>query len=127
MANQKIAEFAKVLLQKVRDKTIESCDNLLDPTANNVISRRWQAKIADGSSSDLATTIIADCVDDTLFHLLHAIDEGLLHLSFVGRDGAVVDLTADGEGELAGAYMASGGWRSQFSKTRFVDDFEDLV
>src|SRR5258708_3554733 len=106
MAKQEISEFAKLLLREVRDKTIASCDNLLDPAAKNVIAQRWQAQIAAGSPSDLASTIIADCVDDTLFHLLYAIDEGLLRLSFVTSSGALVDLTAIGEGELAGAYMA---------------------
>jgi hypothetical protein len=126
MSNGGIAQFAELLLHEVRDRAIESCDTLLDPEASNVIADRWREKIAGESSRELAGIIIPDCVDQTLFHLLHAIDSGILRLSFVTSEGTVVDLTDDGLGELAGWYMGSDGWRRQYSRQRFVDDFEDL-
>ena len=71
--------------------------------------------------------VIPDTVDETVFHLLRAIDQGLLKLSFTAANGKKVDLPTDGLGELAGWYMGSGGWRSLHSKERFVDDFSDLT
>ncbi len=67
-----------------------------------------------------------DVVDEVLFYLLHAIDEGLLRLTFTASNGVAVDLTEQGLSELAGWYMGSGGWRAMYSKERFVDDFADL-
>ncbi|MCB9763205.1 MAG: hypothetical protein H6739_25740 [Alphaproteobacteria bacterium] len=65
-------------------------------------------------------------MDETLFHLLRAIDQGVLKVQYMASDGSVVDLPSEGLGELAGCYMASGGWRAQHSRERFVDDFKDM-
>jgi len=65
-------------------------------------------------------------VDETLFYLLQAIDQGVLRLSYTDESGQVVDLTEAGLGELSGWYMGSGGWRARYSQERFVDDFGDL-
>jgi len=69
--------------------------------------------------------LIPDIVDDTVFYLLRAVDEGLLQLSFTASNGKVVNLTKDGLGELAG-WFAGNGWRQMYAKERFVDDFSDL-
>ena len=66
-------------------------------------------------------------MDDTVFHLLQAIGNGLLNLSFTAANGKKVNLPTDGLGELAGWYMGTGGWRALYSEERFVDDFVDLV
>ena len=71
--------------------------------------------------------MIPDAVDETVFSLLRAIDQGLLRMKFVGSSGREVDLTEEGLGELSGWYMGSGGWRARYSKERFVDDFADLA
>ena len=71
--------------------------------------------------------VVPDTVDDTIFHLLDAIDNGLLNLSFTAANGKKVDLPTDGLGELAGWYIGTGGWRALYSQERFIDDFADLV
>jgi hypothetical protein len=45
--------------------------------------------------------VIPDVVDDAVFSLLHAIDEGFLRIKFVSSSGKEVDLTEEGLGELA--------------------------
>lgn len=75
---------------------------------------------------EVARVVIPDIVDETLFQLLRALDEGLLKLSFNSSNGEAVGLTEDGMDELAGWYMGVPGWRSTYSKERFVDDFSDL-
>lgn len=126
MLKPEVLEFARLLMSQVRDRTVVSCDNLLEPDAENAIAHRWRTKMQRASPQELAETIIPDCLDDTIFHLLHAIDQGALRLLFVASNGTVVDLTTDGESEMAGWYMGTGGWRAHFSKERFVDDFADL-
>lgn len=129
MLKAEIEEFARILVREVRDRAIVGCDVQLQPHANGPVAKRWREHIITGGSSEaLADSMIPDCVDDAIFYLLHAIDAGALHLSFVASDGSVVDLTNEGEGELAGWYMMSKeGWRSQYTEQRFADDLEDLT
>jgi hypothetical protein len=126
MPSKEIEEFAKLLVRQVRDKAIANCDMLLQPDGNSPTAKRWREKLASSSPRELASMMIPDCVDNTLFYLLHAIDSGALRFSFIASDGKVVDLAKDGLGELAGWYAGVDPWISQYSEQRFVDDFEDL-
>jgi hypothetical protein len=123
MPSAEIEEFAKSLVREVRDRTVRSCDLSLDPEAGAPVAQRWRALQA--APKELAV-VIPDVVDEAVFALLSAIDQGLLNLKFVSSSGREVDLSEEGEGELAGWYMASGGWRAMFSEERFVDDFADM-
>jgi hypothetical protein len=80
-----------------------------------------------GSSSEspeTATTIASDAVDEALFALLNAIDNGHIHLLLKDESGTTVDLTEDRMSELGGWYM--GSWRGKYSKEHYVDDPADL-
>jgi len=123
MPTQEIDEFARTLVQHVRDAAIRSCDALLEPQAGSPAARRWKG--LDATSSDLRV-VIPDAVDEAVFGVLQAIDQGLLRLKFVSSSGIEVDLTEEGKGELSGWYIGSGGWRAMFSSERFVNDFADL-
>jgi hypothetical protein len=121
-----IEEFAKRLVEFVRDASIRSNDVGLRPTAVGPVAVRWKRAAAENAPTEFARVIIPDVVDDTVFYLLHAIDEGALPLTFTAPNGTAVDLTKGGRSELAGWYMGSGGWRAMYSKERFIDDFADL-
>ena len=123
MPSQEIEEFAKALVRQVRDASVRNCDSLLQPQAASPVARRWKQFVA--SPSDLKT-LVPDAVDETVFSLLQAIDQGALRLKFVSGGGREIDLTEEGLGELSGWYMGSGGWRAMFSEERYVDDFADL-
>lgn len=123
MPSQEIEEFARALVRQVRDASVRSCDGLLRPQANSPVARRWKA--LEAPAADLGA-IVPDAVDEAVFNLLHAIDQGALRLKFVSSTGREVDLTEEGMGELAGWYMGSGGWRAMFSEERFMDDFADM-
>jgi hypothetical protein len=84
---------------------------------------RWKALVADSSEVRI---VVPDAVDEAVFGVLQAIDQGLLRLKYVSLSGREVDLTEEGQGELSGWYMGSGGWRALYSAERFVDDFADL-
>ena len=128
MPRSEIEEFARLLVKEVRDRAVASCDSQLKPQSNSPIAKRWRNHINDSSVIALAGEMIPDCVDDVLFHLLHAIDSGALRLSYAASNGEVVDLVGDGMGELAGWYMMSKeGWRSQYTRQRFTDDLGDLT
>ncbi|MCA9242677.1 MAG: hypothetical protein KDA32_01885 [Phycisphaerales bacterium] len=93
--------------------------------ATHVIADRWREAIANRRAEELVGILIPDIVDQTIFALLHAIDDGALSLSFSASNGATVDLNAEGLGELSGWYIGSEGWREKYSSERFVDDFAD--
>ncbi len=119
-----IEEFARVLVRQVRDAAVRNCDGLLAPNAGSPVAKRWQQS---GVQGGFPVVMIPDAVDEAVFSLLQAIDQGLLRMKFVGSSGKEVDLTEEGRGELSGWYMGSGGWRAQYSEERFVDDFADLA
>ena len=121
-----IEEFGKMLVEWVRDASIQSNDMVLRPTVEAPVAKRWRLAARNGTSTTFARVVIPDIVDDTIFYLLRAIDEGLLKMAFTASNGNVVELTTQGHGELSGWYMGSGGWRAMYSAERFVDDFADL-
>jgi hypothetical protein len=125
MPTAEIETFAELVVRHVRDAAIRSCDTNLRPDVTQVVAKRW--KTAGRDLDSIAKVLIPDIVDETIFRLLHAIDEGLLPLAHADSTGTVVNLTKEGLGELAGWYMGSRGWRAQYSDQRFVDDFADLV
>jgi hypothetical protein len=122
-----IEQFAKMLVEHVRDASIQSNDRALLPTALYPVAKRWVKAASEEAPVDFARVVIPDIVDDTIFYLLQAIDEGLLRLAFTASNGKVVDLTAQRHSELSGWYAGTGGWRAMYSKERFVDDLSDLA
>jgi hypothetical protein len=87
MPNPEIEEFAKMLVQEVRDAAIKSCDRALQPNVAYPLAKRWRAAADKGDLELIASVVIPDTVDETLFHLLQAIDQGFLQLSFTAPNG----------------------------------------
>ena len=126
MTQEEITEFAKLLVQNVRDAAIKSADNQLYTTnMNSPVARRWRDIKNSGNIDKFGETIIVDTVDDTIAHFLLAIDEGLMNLSFATSKGNNTTLTNDLIGELSGWYM--GEWRSEYSSERCSSDFDGLL
>lgn len=122
--SREIEEFAEILVRQVRDAAIRNCDGLLQPNAGSPAGKRWRGTSLEPESLRI---FIPDAVDEAIFSLLNAIDQGLLRMKFITSTGREVDLADEGLCELAGWYMGSGGWRAMFSGERFVDDFADLA
>jgi hypothetical protein len=121
-----IEEFAEKLVLSVRDRSIRSCDGNLQPNASSAEALRWKSLLKSDSDLEIVRTIVPDCVDAVLFHLLDAIDNGAIKLNYVSEGGKTSHLQEDGHGELAGWYAGSDSWRARFSQERFIDDLADL-
>lgn len=121
MPKPEIEEFARTLVQQVRDEAIRGCDLMLEPRASFAAARRWKGLDADAE----LRVVIPDAVDEAVFAILRAIDQGMLRLKYVASSGREIDLTEEGLGELGGWYMSTGGWRAMFSAERFTDDLAD--
>lgn len=116
-------EFAELLIKCVRDKAIRSCDLLRDPDCNSADAKRLRERLESGQIDQFVAEIITDCVDDTLFQFLNAVDQGILKLSYTSASGKTIDLTEDGLSEMSGWYMNGvDGWRNKYSKERFNED-----
>lgn len=118
-------EFAKILVTRVRDAAIQSCDRILQSSGDAAIVKRWKEARASAPEA-FAKVLIPDIVDETISNLMIAIDQELLRLSFTASNGKSIDLTSIAKefGELSGSY--GGDWCKKYSKERFVDDFADL-
>ncbi|MEV0611718.1 hypothetical protein AB0I81_00220 [Nonomuraea sp. NPDC050404] len=125
MPDNAVEEFARLLVEHVRDAAIRGCDQDLSPAAGTVTAPRWpQARTEEDLA--LVRAVIPDCVDAAVSQLLLAIDQGLLRLSYTDEGGRRVDLPETGRGELTGWYLGADGWRGRYSAERFADDFGDL-
>ncbi len=127
MPSKKIEEFARILIHEVRDAAIQDLDMCVRLDNQSSTAKRWRrAKMI--SDPNALRELIPDCVDEALFFLLKAIDEGLLKVQFVAADGTVVDLSEEGLGELAGWYSGPGGFCDTYSQmrlTNIVDSADD--
>ena len=61
MQQEDLEEFAKLLMQWVRDPSVRSCDSSLLPEARDPVSSRWRAAAQGGSTPP--GVVIPDCVD----------------------------------------------------------------
>jgi hypothetical protein len=123
MKNIEIEEFAKKLMRLVRDLSIQS---VIATETNNSKTKddRWK-KYSKGKIENPKKAVIIDSVDDTIFHLLDAIDNNGIKLIFIADNGKQVDLSREGLGELAG-WFAGNEWKKKYSEEGFFDDFKDL-
>jgi hypothetical protein len=116
MPRRAIEELGILLVRHVRDVAIQSCDLQLLPHSETPMAKRWRKAAIPHGGKVPPEVLIPDCVDETIFTFLRAIDKGLLPLSFTAENGETVDLTK--VGNLAERYIEPGGWRDQFSKER---------
>jgi len=124
---QVVREFAESLIRLVRDDSIESCDRIVNHLTRGPEADRWAHAVADLPAGDAVKLVIPDIVDQVLFHLLDAIDNGLMPLGWELQDGACVSLSQAGHGEMGGWLMSGkGGWLDRFSKQRYFDYLADL-
>lgn len=122
MPRRAIEELGILLVRHVRDVAIQSCDLQLLPHSETPMAKRWRRAAIPFNGNVPPEVLIPDCVDETIFTFLRAIDRGLLPLLFVATEGEVVDLVKDGGGKLSMRYIENGGWRDAFAKERVGED-----
>jgi hypothetical protein len=77
-----IEEFATILVEKVRDAVIQSCDRRFHQNAESAVAKRWKEAARKATPEEFAKVLIADIVDDAISSVLYAVDDGLLKISF---------------------------------------------
>lgn len=124
MPRPEIEQFVKLPVREVRDRSIQSNDLRLRPDVTSPIAQRWRESGRTGQLEPIAKAVIPDVVDNTIFYVLYAIDEGLIQLSFTDSNGQTVNLTKEGHCELAGWF--AGECCKKYTKERFIDDYTHL-
>ena len=118
--------LGRALIQHVRDRAIQECDRLAAGHSVGPDGQLWNDVLSSTDGRGAVTALIPGIVDQTMFQLLHALDNELLPFAFRHADGSLVPLDDVGMGEMAGWYMGSPGWRHSFSGERFSDPLSGL-
>jgi len=92
------------------------------PETKSPIGKRWAEAMRRGDPRELSELVVPDCIDEAIFCLLNAIDEGAIQLSYIAPNGEVTNLTTDGRGELAGWYSGPDSWSERYS-SEVVNDY----
>jgi hypothetical protein len=85
MPSPEIEEFARILVEKVRDAVIQSCDRRFHPNAESAVAKRWKEAAQKATPEEFRKLLIPDVVDHTISSVLYAVDDGLLKISFPRR------------------------------------------
>jgi hypothetical protein len=106
--NPELQDFAQRLVRQVRDRSIASCDQLAGGDVKGALGVRWKS-LASRDSREALKASIPDVVDQVIFQLLVAIDNGQLPLGWRCVDGSCSSLDQLGHGEMAGWFMMGKG------------------
>jgi len=121
-----LRSFAELLMRLVRDQAIDTCDALAAGRMGGYTGRRWHKLLGDDERGREAVhAVIPEIVDEVLFALLNALDQGDLPLAWRGEDGSYEDLSELGGSEMAGDFLGEDGWRDHYSSQRFFERLSD--
>ena len=121
-------QFAKELVTRVRDPAIKQCDRLANGNQRSARGQFWRMFTENDSVRQGVLELIPDIVDEALFQLLNAIDNGQLPLALRRSDDSSVSLQELGQGEMAGwLTMGRDGWLERFSVERFHDHLSSMT
>jgi len=128
MTDSELDRFARLLVRLVRDRAIHNCDQLMTGRIRGSVGERWRHLTESKDVKEVLSSLIPDVVDEVIFELLNAIDNGDLPMGWQGTEGAFVSLEELGQREMAGWYAlpSQGGWIENFSEQRYVDPIPDL-
>src|SRR5207245_552697 len=104
-----LERFAQLLMTLVRDRAIGEADRLARGAVVGPSGKRWRALMAERPSEEVLLEVIPEIVDQTLFQLLDAIDNGALPLAWRSEDGSEIALQDLGSMEMAG-WLIGGDW-----------------
>ena len=116
-----LQRFAQMLMLLVRDQSIKDCDALAARRMGGEDGKRWRDLLADRRARAAVQELIPDIVDQVLFRLLNALDQGDMPVAWQRADGSYVDLYDLGKSEMAGWLVArdAEGWRARHSLQRW--------
>lgn len=110
-----IDEFGEKLVRFVRDPVIEAAEVLKNRLSKGPTRQKLNAYDA-ATVSAVLDIVVPEMVDDTIFHLMRAIDFGDIRLSYRSDADRDFDLEEIGMQELHGWLFGDESWIHRFSK-----------
>jgi hypothetical protein len=126
-SNKELERFAEQLMRLVRDRAISECDRLAAGAVAGPDGERWRSLLTSEEARRAVDGLIPDIVDQALFELLNALDNGELPLAWRSIEGDALGLDQLGRREMAGWLIGSPGWRHEHSSQRFHDPQAHLL
>ncbi|GIH10186.1 hypothetical protein Rhe02_82530 [Rhizocola hellebori] len=119
---QELQRFAELLMRLVRDQAISNLDVYAAGRIGGAIGEHWKMVLADPACRDAMLELLPEVVDEVLFQLLNALDNGDLPMAWRCEDASYADLYDMGRSEMAGEFLGTDpdGWRVKHSQQRFV-------
>jgi len=125
MSEHDLDTFARLLMQLVRDRALVAIDAYIAGSMRDAQGKRW-ARL-EGPVKEALHELVPDVVDQVLFELLAAVDEGELPLIWDDPVRGLQRLEEVGMSELAGLlWYGEGDWRDTYSAQRFNDYLADV-
>ncbi|MEZ3428796.1 MAG: hypothetical protein K1W36_00600 [Lachnospiraceae bacterium] len=116
--NNELNSFGKILMNDVRDTTIESFDNMINGTMKGITAENVQEKIREFSDGqiDVVKWMIPQVVDLCLHNILWMVEqEEDITLSF-----KEINLKDESDG-LSGELYTEDGWIQKYSLQRYEE------
>lgn len=117
---EELQRLARALMEEVRDMAISDCDRLANGRMRGPSGARWASVVSSMEPQAALVELIPEIVDQTLFRLLHLLDNDGLPLHWQQVDDTIVPIGDIGFGEMAG-WFAGGDWPAAYSKERRHD------
>jgi hypothetical protein len=117
MNNKPLDLFGEILMEKVRDFTIEVWEKTIKGEMKSEESQKLHRLISDSGQSELIKDLVPEIVDTTLHNLLWMLEqEELINVTVnVDGDEKQASLKEESDG-LAGELYTEDGWIYRFSK-----------
>lgn len=103
--------FVRLLIEFVRDPSVSTMLWVAAGGSRGPTGEAW----AHADPHERVRLAIATGVDEVIFRLLDAIDNGVLDLCWRMESGEMVELAGSASAELGGTYVTEGGWRDRFA------------
>lgn len=125
MRKQALDHFGELLMQKVRDESIEQWDKILDGRMHDPFAQRVRDSLAefDAHQLEVLRWLVPQVVDVTLHHLLWMFDQTRSVDVAVKTPEGIVPSIRDVSDGLAGEPHGDHGWISRFSKERHEESW----
>lgn len=115
--------FGRLIIEKVRDVTIQDWDSLVDGKSKGVTAKAVNEKLASFTQEELQIIkwIIPKIVDTTMHNFLCMIESSKKFDIKVNTENGVVERLQDESDGLYGELYTKDGWIMKFSKQRYEE------
>jgi len=115
--------FGRLMIEKVRDVTIQDWDSLVDRKSKGVTAKAVNEKLASFTQEELQIIkwIIPKIVDTTMHNFLCMIESSKKFDIKVNTENGVVERLQDESDGLYGELYTKDGWIMKFSKQRYEE------